>query len=80
MEIFPGEIESTYFSPYTAYKDGTPSKKSSGILWEHYNYIKSNLRAQKILKSKKESQKTAVYKPCQCMSYYRTEAPVNFEQ
>lgn len=59
MEIFPGEIESTYFSPYTAYKDGTPSKKSSGILWEHYNYIKSNLRAQKILKSKKESQKTA---------------------
>ncbi|KMQ86645.1 hypothetical protein RF55_14319, partial [Lasius niger] len=59
VEIFPGEIESTYFSPYTAYKDGTPSKNSSGILWEHYNYIKSNLRAQKILNSKKESQKTA---------------------
>ena len=55
-QTFPGEIATTYFSPFRS-ENGYIVQKT-GTLWAHYNYLKDVLRKQGILenpKSKKQN-------------------------
>ncbi|XP_071568946.1 uncharacterized protein [Temnothorax nylanderi] len=47
VKIFKGESCNTYYTPFTC-KNGVRIQ-ASGKLWEHYNYIKGDLRKQGIL-------------------------------